>query len=57
MTVFWFAFCMVPSAEFVEGFRLNRCYHWEKAVCEAVFDECFEGRVATPARRQPSTQY
>ena len=51
ITIFWFAFCMVPSAEFDEGFALARCYHWERAVCEAYFDECYEGRVHTPIRR------
>lgn len=51
MTIFWFAFCMIPSTEFDEGFALARCYHWDRAVCEAQLGTCYEGRVPTPVRR------
>ena len=51
MAIFWFAFCMIPDSSFDEGFKLARCYHWDRAVCEMYFDECYEGRVPTPVRR------
>ena len=52
MTAYFFAACLVASTEFDEGFQLNRCYHWDRAVCEAVFDECYPGWVATPIFRR-----
>lgn len=54
MTAFWFAFCMYPSPDFDEGWALASCQYVTQAECEAVFDECFAGFVATPVRR-PST--
>jgi len=51
MTAFYFVLCMLPDPSFAEGFRLARCYHWDRAVCEAVYGECHEGFVRTPVRR------
>ena len=48
MTIFWFAMCVWYEGDV---FRTARCYHWERSVCEAYFDECYEGRVHTPIRR------
>ena len=32
-------------------YRLASCQYVTQAECEAVFDECYEGRVPTPVRR------
>ena len=51
MVAYYFAFCMVASTAYEEGFQLNRCYHWDRDVCEAAMGTCYEGFVARPVFR------
>ena len=51
MLSFWFAACLVTDLTFDEGFRINRCYAMERAVCEQYFDVCYEGWINPPVRR------
>jgi len=52
MTAFWFAACLIASDEFEEGFKIASCQYVTQAECEAVFETCFEGWVATPVFRR-----
>ena len=52
MTAFWFAACLIASPDFEEGFKIASCQYVTQIECEAVFDECYPGWVATPVRRE-----
>lgn len=52
MTVFYFAACLISTIEFEEGFKIARCQYVTQVECEAVFDECYPGWVATSVRRK-----